>query len=786
MNLIEKTRAVHHSMLEAYFSTRDLDAVIGRFDPEIMWFGTGKNDTARNYDSAVSMLRREQAAFAGRFQIVHSDFEVSQISPVILHVFGELELSSEEGALRLPTLFLRYTALYRPDGDTVRLYRLHLSQPSQQQGENEFFPSILKEEDAFLKKLLDEKTLEISEKNRILEALMNNIPGGVQNCLNDAYFTILNANERFLSMFGYAKDDLARLYGNRYIEIIHPEDRETALATVRRQLQSGNTIELEYRVRCRDGSYKWVLDKGELVKAEQGTDEIYCVIVDISDQKQEREELRMAYERYQIVMNQTDDIIFEWDFADDRVNFSHNWQTNFRHIALHEKATFQLLSHSQNIHSDDLALFEGFIQKILDGNAYTEEEVRIKSDTGAYLWYCIRVTLIYDKDQKPLKAVGVMVNIDDAKRQTEKLTERASRDALTGLYNRAEAFRLVAEHLAQSQQQEHTLMMMDIDNFKQINDTKGHLFGDTVLQDIGRMLKKLFRSTDIVGRIGGDEFVTFLPGTNSRAVIEEKANRVIAGMKAIFPSDYDVSVSCSIGIASTPDCGTDFHALYASADRALYSAKHDGKNCFRFFQAELPESYFDQPSPAGRAQCAETAQANDLNIGKVFHSLYTAPDLDAAVNALLHHLCRHYNASRAYIFERSEDGLFYNNTFEWCEEGVEPQIAFLQNIPAFDGQFAYYERHFDENGIFYCKDIRDLAPTVYEGLASQGIKAMLQCAILNGPAFRGFVGFDDCCKRRYWVRAEVETLSLISEIIGVFLLKRRLERRASSCEEHGR
>ena len=58
MNLIEKTRAVHHSMLEAYFSTRDLDAVIGRFDPEIMWFGTGKNDTARNYDSAVSMLRR--------------------------------------------------------------------------------------------------------------------------------------------------------------------------------------------------------------------------------------------------------------------------------------------------------------------------------------------------------------------------------------------------------------------------------------------------------------------------------------------------------------------------------------------------------------------------------------------------------------------------------------------------------------------------------------------------------------------------------------------------------
>ena len=149
--------------------------------------------------------------------------------------------------------------------------------------------------------------------------------------------------------------------------------------------------------------------------------------------------------------------------------------------------------------------------------------MRIKSDTGAYLWYCIRVTLIYDKDQKPLKAVGVMVNIDDAKRQTEKLTERASRDALTGLYNRAEAFRLVAEHLAQSQQQEHTLMMMDIDNFKQINDTKGHLFGDTVLQDIGRMLKKLFRSTDIVGRIGGDEFVTFLPGTNSRAVIEEKS-----------------------------------------------------------------------------------------------------------------------------------------------------------------------------------------------------------------------------------------------------------------------
>ncbi len=773
MDLMEKTRALHGLLLESYFSTRDLDTVTACFDTEIMWFGTGKNDTARIYDEAVSMLRREQESFSGRFQIRQSTYEISPLQEGICHVFGEicLDYQAEDLPLQLPPLSLRYTALYRSCKDEVKLYRLHLSQPSMQQGDDEFFPHILKEEDALLQRLLDEKASEVTEKNRLLETLMNNIPGGVQNCLNDAYFTILHANKRLLSMFGYEKDELAQLYGNRFIEIIHPDDRERVHAVINQQLESNSSIELEYRVLCHDGSYMWVLDKCELVKGEHAQDELFSVIVDISEQRREREELRMAYERYRIVMNQTDDIIFEWDFTDDRVFFSQNWQINFSHISLSAGASGQLLGPSQNIHPDDLTAFHAFIQKILDGNAYTETEIRIRSDKDAFLWYCVRVTIIYDKDHSPLKAVGVMINIDDAKRQTQMLTERASRDSLTGLYNRAEAFGMVTKLLSQSRSPAHTLMMMDIDNFKQINDTRGHLFGDTVLRDIGHMLKGLFRSTDIVGRVGGDEFVVFLPGTNDQDIVSEKAKRIIDNIKTLLPPDFGIRLSCSIGIACTPGCGSDFHALYASADQALYRAKNSGKDRFCFFETGLPETYMAKTSARTPEKASD--QLQNIDVREVFHTLYTTPDLCASIQALLRHLCQTYHASRAYIFELSGDGKYYNNTFEWCEEGFAPQIEHLQNVSVYEGQFAHYDRNFNENGVFYCKDVRDLSPAVHQLLTAQGIQSILQCAIMDGSRFRGFIGFDDCREKRYWVRPEVNALKLVSEIVSVFLLKYR-------------
>ena len=108
---------------------------------------------------------------------------------------------------------------------------------------------------------------------------------------------------------------------------------------------------------------------------------------------------------------------------------------------------------------------------------------------------------------------------------------------------------------------------------------------------------------------------------------------------------------------------------------------------------------------------------------------------------------RKYNVSRVYIFEDSEDGTWCKNTFEWCNDGIEPVIDSLQHV-SYEGLGHNYQENFDENGIFYCRDISSLPKEQYNLLAAQGIRALLQCAIRDGGKFAGFVGFEDVYKRQ--------------------------------------
>ena len=138
---------------------------------------------------------------------------------------------------------------------------------------------------------------------------------------------------------------------------------------------------------------------------------------------------------------------------------------------------------------------------------------------------------------------------------------------------------------------------------------------------------------------------------------------------------------------------------------------------------------------------------------------------------------RKYNVSRVYIFEDSEDGTWCKNTFEWCNDGIEPVIDSLQHV-SYEGLGHNYQENFDENGIFYCRDISSLPKEQYNLLAAQGIRALLQCAIRDGGKFAGFVGFDDCMILRMWTQNQIDALIFISELLSTFLLKMRAQDRA--------
>jgi diguanylate cyclase (GGDEF)-like protein len=171
----------------------------------------------------------------------------------------------------------------------------------------------------------------------------------------------------------------------------------------------------------------------------------------------------------------------------------------------------------------------------------------------------------------------------DENRQLEKqLREQASRDAMTGVYNRAHLKESLAVEISYAEQQNYPLCiaMIDVDNFKKINDTYGHKTGDEVLIALGKFLLEQTRNSDFVSRFGGDEFVLFLPNMDCDAAYQRAESWRTACKKInIQEQGTDICISISIGIAIYPNNGRSMDALLAEADRALYQAKQSGRDC---------------------------------------------------------------------------------------------------------------------------------------------------------------------------------------------------------------
>lgn len=530
------------------------------------------------------------------------------------------------------------------------------------------------------------------------------------------------------------------------------------LITSIRQLQKG------------DASYRVEYDQ----KNEFG--EIGAAFNDLMDQvARDNEALRTSEERYRIVSELSENVIFEYNMQDDSVFHSHNWLDKFGYTPITHDFIQEAIDR-KIVHPDDQETFQTLFTELKNGRKSGGVDLRIRIQDGSYIWCSVQATTIFSDDGKPLKVVGKLTDIDERKRETETLLSRAQRDTLTGLYNKGTAERLISSCLAASQPGDmHALFAIDVDNFKAVNDNLGHLFGDAVLSEISSKITGQFRSSDIVGRIGGDEFVVFLKNLRSLDLVYEKAEAMIDVFRHSFTGqNMDYKISGSIGIALYPRDGKTYPTLFKNADNALYCAKNQGKDGFRIYDDSIEEAHYALELEQEEKR-DEAKPFRDHVSEYIFQILYEAKDVRSAVRLILDIVGRYYNVSRAYVFENSEDDLYCNNTFEWCNEGIEPQAHRLQKVPyRFIGD---YESNFNEDGIFYCADISTLPENLYGILAPQGIHSMLQCAILNDGKFKGYVGFDECRDYRLWTKEEIGTLTFISKILSTFLLKMRAQDR---------
>jgi len=331
--------------------------------------------------------------------------------------------------------------------------------------------------------------------------------------------------------------------------------------------------------------------------------------------KQNRRLQNKLYENekiYRSALELTSENLFEADLKHNRLDYGqekYNRAFPFLHTEMYSEIIESISKNA--IFPDDAGIYYNtFNRENLTKLFATEDKHEISLDYRMIdkdnSCYWVTGTVIHLADSNnALKIIGYMKNIDVQKKHELELLKQSQKDSLTGLYNKKVTQSMIENFICGSDKsQKHALIMMDVDNFKSINDTYGHIQGDNTLISISEKLPHIFRSSDIIGRIGGDEFFIFLKDFGSDEQLISKLTAVCNMFGEIWIGESNKKkISGSIGVAIYPTDAGNYHDLYKKADMSLYYAKEHGKDC-----------YYVYGSYIGNRQGVQNANASTIDM----------------------------------------------------------------------------------------------------------------------------------------------------------------------------
>ncbi len=275
-------------------------------------------------------------------------------------------------------------------------------------------------------------------------------------------------------------------------------------------------------------------------------------------------------------------ILFNFNPHEDTIEFSDAFSPVFAGQTFFEKAS-SLFRSTDLIHENDRKDFTDLLLRCQHQNGWVENTVRVYMAHGRYEW--LEARLHFDKKSGLIS--GMLADMSGWKNEVNRWKEQATRDALTGLYNRAHFEQNTRAILKKGEHKYGSFIFVDVDNFKTVNDSYGHMFGDDVLCFISKQLLGIFRHSDIIARYGGDEFVIFAPSLDKNVLVA-RLTKLMDTFKFPYRSGgTEHNVSVTVGAAFFPDDGDDYDILLDHADCALYEAKERGKKRFVLYEPHM-------------------------------------------------------------------------------------------------------------------------------------------------------------------------------------------------------
>ena len=433
----------------------------------------------------------------------------------------------------------------------------------------------------------------LARSERLLRELADQVPGMLyrirfpKSGTSEYLFVSTGARE----LYGVAPADVLA-NGALLRDMRHPDDRLHVQQAVTTAVQQRAPLNVEFRINLRDGTQKWVHMTSNFAGEDEWGQIRNGIMLDVTARKLAQAEADESEARWKLAFDSTGDGVWDWHIQAGREYYSQRYKEMYGYS--NDKVWQPSDGYTDIVHPDDQAQLQRDQQAYFNRETPTySNEHRVRCADGSWKWVLTRGMVIeWDAQGKPVRMIGTHTDISDRKAAEATVWQQAHFDALTGLPNR----RTLQSRLHAAISGIHhpppprALIFIDLDHFKEVNDTLGHDSGDQLLKEAALRIQSCLGPQDTVARMGGDEFTVLLNSVPPKPELEALLDRLLQTLASSYQlGNEKVYVAASLGVALYPQDATEVTSLLKHADQALYEAKNTGRNRYSFFTVKLQE-----------------------------------------------------------------------------------------------------------------------------------------------------------------------------------------------------
>lgn len=399
----------------------------------------------------------------------------------------------------------------------------------------------------------------------------------------DEKLSVYHGNQHFYEIFGGNQEDFALTYDNHLSHTFTYNKQKEVLEHIHHALSERNDYHEDVEILTPTGETKWFYLDLQRKTLDDSGEKLICFMVCVDNRVEIENKLKTVSEYFNATKELSENLLFFIDLSTRTLYRNEAIASNYQLPAVVENFP-EAVPESKVVHPDDLDEYMSFCRALMEGvEGVLVSRMRVPS--GGYEHFRLTCKLLRDHHGRPKEILGKSENIENVL----AIEERAYFDVLTKTYNKMTFGEKVSDLLSYtSDSLKHALVFMCVDNFKDINESLGHGFGDFLLESVGKRLKQSVREHDLMGRVGGDEFGILLHAVSDQGQLLERIHVLVQSLCEEYANESGrTAIGVSVGVAMYPEHGRTYEDLFVRSEKALHFSMKEGNNAVRLYDLAL-------------------------------------------------------------------------------------------------------------------------------------------------------------------------------------------------------